>query len=144
MNVTDTFTIHTYLSQLERTLLRRGYNAVAQEISHTGNALAPVFVRLHLDAGDRAKVPDVGTLEFDMAVPPVAGTDVATVVDNVRMSTRVPGSGLRPSEHASPLRAKIAAYAGPWLRVDATSIAEAVADQLGEAGIPPANPVGLL
>ena len=144
MNVTDTFTIHTYLSQLERTLLRRGYNAVAQEISHTDNALAPVFVRLHLDAGDRARVPDVGTLEFDMAVPPVAGAGVATVVDNVRMSTRVPGSGLRPSEHTSPLRAKIAAYAGPWLRVNAAAIAEAVADQLGEAGIPPANPVGLL
>ena len=38
MYVSDMFTVHTYLTTVERTLLRRGYNAIPSEITEGDGA----------------------------------------------------------------------------------------------------------
>ena len=61
MYVSDMFTVHTYLTTVERTLLRRGYNAVTSEITegYGDDNSYPLHVKLHVDAGKRARVDAV-------------------------------------------------------------------------------------
>lgn len=145
MYVSDMFTVHTYLTTVERTLLRRGYNAITSEITDRDgdDNNYPLHVKLHVDAGKRARVDGFGSIELDMAIPSVADRGHPSALVRPKMNTRV-GTGLLPTEHSSVLRKKITHHAGPWSIIPATALGEAIADQMDEAGIPPSNPVGLL
>lgn len=145
MYVSDMFTVHTYLTTVERTLLRRGYNAIPSEITERDDAdyVCPLHVKLHVDAGKRARVDDFGSIELDMAIPSVADRGHPTALVRPKMRTRT-GVGSYSTDHTSLLRKKITHHAGPWNIIPATALGEAIADQLEEAGILPSNPVGLL
>lgn len=145
MYVSDMFTVHTFLTTVERTLLRRGYNAVTSEITERDgdNYSYPLHVMLHVDAGQRARVDGFGTIELDMAIPSVADRGHPSALVRPKMNTRM-RSGAMPTEHTSVLRKKITHHAGPWSIIPAGALGEAIADQMDEAGIPPSNPVGLL
>lgn len=143
MYVSDMFTVHTYLSTVERTLLRRGYNAVTSEINEREGAQYPLHVKLHVDAGTRSRVDDYGSIELDMAIPSLADRGHPTALVRSRMCTREAGNVLS-TDHTSVLHKKITHHAGPWSIIPAAALGEAIADQMDEAGIPPSNPVGLL
>ncbi len=143
MYVSDMFTVHTFLTTVERTLLRRGYSASTSEISERDNDQYPLHMKLHANAGQRSHVDDYGSIELDMAIPSLADRGHPTALVRPQMHTREAGSVLS-TDHTSTLRKKIVHHAGPWSLVPAAALGEAIADQLEEAGIPPSNPVGLL
>ena len=104
MYVSDMFTVHTYLTTVERTLLRRGYNAVTSEITERDgdNYSYPLHVKLHVDAGRRARVDDFGTIELDMSIPSVADRGHPSALVRPKMRTRT-GVGSYSTDHTLSL-----------------------------------------